>query len=312
MPPPLAVKKIKENQSIKRIRRKKMEEQVLNNFNQYLQNIGYSAATQKQVQQCIAEFAQQVNKALHQIQAADILKFYDYLQWRPLKRGIGALSPSMLQFHVFSLRVFFNWLEQSALIVFNPISNLKFKRLPRVQREPLTQQEIKQLFAACTSIKETAILHLFYSCGLRRNEAVKLCLGDIHFRKNMLYVREGKGSKRRAIPLTEKVKQTFIQYYEQERGNSTETAFILGTRGKAMNGGAYNKTLKKLIAQTAINPLASLHHLRHSIATHLLENGLGIEFIKDFLGHSHLESTQIYTAVSSSLLNKTIDTKQQE
>ena len=76
-------------------------------------------------------------------------------------------------------------------------------------------------------------------------------------------------------------------------------AFMLNNWGERMQGDTYNKTLKQIIARTTITKeKISLHHLRHSIATHLLENGLSIEYVRDFLGHKHLESTQIYVKVN--------------
>lgn len=81
-------------------------------------------------------------------------------------------------------------------------------------------------------------------------------------------------------------------------------AFMLNRTNRRMRGDSYNRALKKIIEKTEINKETTLHHLRHSIATHLLENGLGIEFVRDFLGHSHLEATQIYAKVPHCLLKK--------
>lgn len=270
---------------------------ILEQFTRYIQQIGYSKGSQYQIPNCIKEFLEVTNKSFKNINQQDIIDFYQYLQTRPLKRRTGALSEAMIAHYVFSLKTFFNWLEQTGQIKYNPISNIKFKSPQGNPREPLSQKEIQQLFEAAQTSKETAILHLFYSCGLRRTEAENLNTSDIHFSKNLLYIREGKGAKRRAIPINEKVKTELESYYNNERTKVSEEAYMLNRTNQRMRGDSYNKALKKIIERTEIDKEITLHYLRHSIATHLLENGLSIEFVRDFLGHSHLEATQIYVKV---------------
>jgi len=275
---------------------------ILEQFTKYIQQIGYSKGSQYQIPNCIKEFLEVTNKSFKNITQSDILNFYEYLQTRPLKRRTGALSEAMINHYVFSLKTFFSWLEQTRQIKYNPISNIKFKRPQGNPREPLSQKEINQLFENTTTAKETAILHLFYSCGLRRTEAENLNTSDIHFGKNLLYVREGKGAKRRVIPMNEKVKKELESYYKNERTKVSEEAFILNRTNERMRGDSYNKALKEILKRAGIEKEITLHHLRHSIATHLLENGLSIEFVRDFLGHSHLEATQIYAKVKAKQL----------
>ena len=97
-----------------------------------------------------------------------------------------------------------------------------------------------------------------------------------------------------------KVSEALQAYYLEERtqANTKDTdAFMLNRTGTRMSGDSYNRRLKEIAARTAIRREISLHYLRHSIATHLLESGLPVEYVRDFLGHSHLEATQIYTKV---------------
>lgn len=116
-------------------------------------------------------------------------------------------------------------------------------------------------------------------------------------------MREGKGSKRRVIPLTAKVATDLESYYINHRhaiqaiNADGEKAFMLNSLNSRMKGCTYHSIFKKMMAK-AVYPLPStdisLHHLRHSIATHLLRGSMGMLFIKDFLGHSSLDATQIY------------------
>ncbi len=281
----------------------KTNDQYEAEFRQYLQEIGYSKGSQKLLSYCVNEFLKHCNTInIEEINPKQIVNFYQHLQQRVHKKTQLPLSEIFISHHLYSLRVFFNWLQCTNQLEANPISNLKFKRPTLKQRQPLSQEEIKELFAQTENLKEIAILHLFYSCGLRRSEAVSLNITDIHFYQNILYIRKGKGAKRRAIPMTFKVSKELEKYLVVERPKDAEKeAFILNAKGERMLGQNYNRILKKLLEKSGIYHLKSnisLHHLRHSIATHLLENGLSIDFVREFLGHSGLETTQIYTKVN--------------
>jgi integrase/recombinase XerD len=270
-------------------------------FKEYLKNLGYSQSTIHMLPECISDFLGHAQRAVEEITQREILNFYEWLEIRPHKRKEGGLSEQYINHHVYALKTFFNWLEETNQLQCNPISAMKFRSPESRPREPLNQTEINHLFEAAENLKEKAVLHLFYSIGLRRSEAESLNIKDLHFKSQILYVREGKGAKRRAVPLTEKVTTELKSYYLEARlpvPAKESEAFILNKTGGRMSGDGYNKALKEIIKRTEISPETSLHHLRHSIATHLLERGLSVEYVRDFLGHSHLESTQIYVKVN--------------
>jgi integrase/recombinase XerD len=246
---------------------------------------------------------------LQQVAPEMIISYHTYLQQRPNKRRPGGLSESFIHHHIYSLRVFFDWLEQGGQIDENPMSYLQFPKPTSKPREVLSTIEMKELYQTCSTLREKAVLHLFYGCGLRRSEGVQLNIRDIHLRSGLLYVRQGKGGKSRTVPLTDTITEDLKNYYYHERGSyikaltaDNQQAFILNNRGNRMKGNGYNILLKRLLERAAINKEICLHGLRHSIATHLLESGLPVEYVRDFLGHKHLESTQIYTRVSQKQL----------
>lgn len=284
-----------------------LQNEYIENYKTYLMQLGYSKSSVNMLPACVKDFLETVGKSIKNITQSDIIKHYEHLQTRPHKRKSTALSESFISHNIYALKLFFNWLEQTEQIKYNPISTLKFRRPKANTRQPLSKEEITQLFENCNSSKEIAILHLFYSCGLRRTEAENLNTGDIHFTQNIVYVRAGKGTKRRAIPVTEKVKKELENYFVNDRKKQIakdEEAVFLNINRTRMKGEHYNKILKKILQRTEINKEITLHHLRHSIATHLLENGLSIEFVRDFLGHSSLEATQIYAKVKAHQLKK--------
>jgi integrase/recombinase XerD len=274
---------------------------IVQQFKDYLFQVGYGESTQKMLPALVTEFIQhQQITDISFIEQQKVKSFLEFLQTRPLKLRSGALSEMMISHYVYALKTFFTWLEITEQIDYNPISGMKFKRPKQNIREPLSTEEITELFTAATNLKQQTILHLFYSCGLRRSEGEALNINDVHFKNQLLYVREGKGAKRRVVPITERVSKDLEEYYLQERCNSTvkkvkdEDAFLLNRIGNRMNGEQLNKLLKEILEKAGNTKEITLHHLRHSIATHLLQSGMGMEYVRDFLGHSFLETTQIY------------------
>ncbi len=274
---------------------------IIQSFKNYLYQVGYSEGTQKMLPALVKEFIQQQQITdISYIEQQKVRSFYEYLQTRPLqKRKGGALSEMMISHYMYALKTFFSWAETTEQVDYNPISGMRFKRPRQNIREPLGIEEINQLFTAASTLKETALLHIFYSCGLRRSEGEDLNINDIHFKQQLLYVREGKGAKRRVVPITASVIKDLEDYYLNERCSSIkkvrdEDAFLLNKYGTRLKGEKCNDLIKQLAGKAGIQKEITLHHLRHSIATHLLQSGMNMEYVKDFLGHSFLETTQIY------------------
>ena len=281
-------------------------EKIINHFKIHLERLGYSKTSLYMLPRCVKEFleVQQV-KALSTITPVQIQKHHEYLQTRPNKRRPGGLSESHINHHVYALKTFFKWLEANGEIQINPISSLVFPSPKTKPREILTQSEIRKLYETCENYRERAILSVYYGCGLRRTEGIKLDLKDVHFRTGLLYVREGKGAKRRVVPMSKQVQDDLKTYtYKERKAQPGETALLVGHTGMRMSGDRAGKILKMLLEKAEINREITLHSLRHSIATHLLEAGLDVENVREFLGHSHLESTQIYTRISKQQLGK--------
>lgn len=263
-------------------------------FKTYLEQSGYSVSTQRMLPACIGEFLHYGRfTRLEEVSLPAILSFYEWLHIRPLKRGSGALSAMMISHYVYALKVFFHWQEQSGELMYNPMSGLRLRRVAGGNREPLSSVEISALFSATVSLKEQAMLHLFYSCGLRRSEAVRLKVSDVQVKYRLLYVRSGKGARRRVVPLTVAVAAVLGAYLSQERPGGSG-AFMLNRTGRPMSGNGYYLLLKEVVRRAGLHAEISPHYLRHSIATHLLGGGMDIENVREFLGHRCLESTQVY------------------
>jgi integrase/recombinase XerD len=273
--------------------------QITTDFKSYLTQIGYQKNTVQMLPSNLKEFLLYTAKELENINKIDVLEYHKYIKTRPKKRGIGLLSESMVNHHVYALKVFFNYQMELGVITQNPMSTLTFEKPKSKPREILSQQEINELFEICQSHKEKAILSLCYGLGLRRMEVQNLKLADLDFEHLMAYVREGKGKKRRIVPMTQAIANHLKNYIQFERKSKSNVNTVLcSVIGTSMSGNRINSLMKKTVERLELDKNITLHSLRHSVATHLLENGLKLEVVRDFLGHKHLETTQIYTRIN--------------
>jgi integrase/recombinase XerD len=237
---------------------------------------------------------------LQAITKSVIEDYFAYLQSRQNRRKNGKLSRNYLRTYITALRNLARYLRETERESFEV--DIQLQGRSRNIKTIFTKAEIKALYRACAGdvlgIRDRAMLAVYYGCGLRRNEGVNLDTGDILPGKNLLFVRKGKNYKERYVPLTDAVKEDIINYLEYARPILTKKqsiALFLNSRGEKITASMLAERLKKLKSKAGIDKTAGLHTLRHSIATHLLQSGMKLAQIKRFLGHSSLESTQIYT-----------------
>ena len=139
---------------------------------------------------------------------------------------------------------------------------------------------------------------IYYGCGLRNSEGERIKLNHIHYEKSLLQVLPGKSYKGRYVPLSAGVAKDLKEYQKYSRpylAIENQEYLIIGKFGKFMKGSSMGNRIKQLVEKAGIQKQISLHGLRHSIATHLLQGGMPLEQISRFLGHNSLDSTQIYT-----------------
>ncbi|HEX8549494.1 MAG TPA: tyrosine-type recombinase/integrase [Cytophagaceae bacterium] len=250
---------------------------------------------------------------LQTITAAHINEYYQYLVKRPNKNNGEALSLKTVNHHMRSIELFFIMLQSKGELEVNPTSTLKFPYPTSTEetRKVLSQEEIKELYNHCQSFQERAILGLAYGCGLRASELVSCNMEDIRLREGIIIVASGKLNKRRVVPMSSKVIKDLSDYFYQSRMHAETTegkAFILHSKGKRMKKHTYNKILKRIIERTENKSIKakqiSIHNLRHSIATHLIEQKMPLEQVRMFLGHSQLETTEVYTHISQNQLQQ--------
>jgi integrase/recombinase XerD len=265
-------------------------------FRKELQTLGYCKTVINNYPKYIYHFLVFAKETVLKINDMHIRSYHKHLQQKPSKTKKKTISESHVHSQLLALKMYFGYLERTHKINTNPFT-LKLKSPKNEVKNVLTQEQIQILYKHCQTQEETIILHLCYGCGLRRTEAVSLNKTDINIEKKLLFVRNGKGKKRRVIPITEAITADFKMFLESKI-NTEEVCFLTNKQNNRMSGNTMHGIFKELLKKTGIKK-ASLHYLRHSIATHLLENDMSIEMVRDFLGHSRLSTTQIYTKINS-------------
>ena len=267
----------------------KMNEQSILLFRKELQNLGYSKTVVNNYPKQIRTFLSHFKKSVTEIYTQDILEYHSHLKTTKGTRTKKPFSESYIHSILLAIKLYFEYLQRTGAIKINPYQ-LKIKSPKSEERKIFTQEEIQKLYNKSTQL-QTIILHLCYACGMRRNEAVELKTNDIDLENCLLYIRKGKGKKRRVIPFTKQVKKD-IEFFLSVEKNKTENLLnITATR--------IYEEFKKLLKKADLdNQKFTLHCLRHTIATQLLEQGMELEKVRDFLGHEYLGTTQIYTRVN--------------
>jgi len=294
-------------------------------FLHYQKRLGYQSKSNRGRFNSLREFLHWLEASgkleITVITAKEISLYYSYISHRPNKKDGGTLSQKTTHSHMRTVRDLFEMLQSENSINHNPCSTLKFPYPKSTEeRTVVSQQEIGQLYEVCQTAQERAILSLIYGCGLRVGEAVDCNIEDIKLREKILIVPKGKGNKRRVVPMSSGVAKDLSDYYYNQRealadgrdykpdNPEVSSAFMLNARGGRMQDGTYNRNLKILIERTNNKELeqkqVTIHSLRHSIATHLLEQGIAVEQVRLFLGHSQLETTQIYTHISQGQIKR--------
>lgn len=285
-------------------------------FSEWLDVLGYAETTVYNQCSIAREFLHFVEhkgcKHISGLVSSHFKAYYEYVSTRGNERRGGALSANYINKHLQALEKFCEFLSHKRGQ--NITTGIRQIKYTTKEIQVLTTSEIQELFKATKGesdserelalrSRDRAMLVIFYSCGLRRNEGVHVSVSDINFDTRILHVKKGKKYKERLVPLSKQSAKYLEDYVYNHRPllvkSKTESRLFIGKFGTPLHGGTLYKRLKQLIDLTE-NPAlqqkeATLHTLRHSIATHLLENGMELKKIQRFLGHSSLESTQIYT-----------------
>lgn len=218
-------------------------------------------------------------------------------------KGVGNASRAR---SLSGIKSFLTWLDKQGIMHNAAISSVRSPKLPHKIPRPLHQNQAMNVLDSADLLcredwigqRDRALFTLLYGCGLRIDEALSLNIDDLP-RDGFLRV-VGKGNKERQVPVIDIVEQTLEAYLEQcPFPREAARPLFIGARGKRLNQGVAQKAMRDLRVTLGLPETATPHALRHSFATHLLQNGANLREIQELLGHASLSTTQRYTEVNA-------------
>lgn len=243
----------------------------------------------------------------------------DYSLWlrgRVNPRNGRLISTVSVIHRLSGVRTFTRWLASQFILLSDPAEALELPRMPeRLPQTILTQEEARKLLDAPdlrspVGYRDKALLELCYATGIRTSELLKLKLGHFDAKQRTVLVREGKCRKDRLLPLPAITAQYLREYVArvrpgfQAKTDKAEDALFLNWTGRPLKASDLYAVFRKHLKAAGIGKSATPMTLRHSIASHLLENGMGIRSIQEFLGHARLKTTEVYAKVTLTGLRK--------
>jgi len=208
----------------------------------------------------------------------------------------GDISISYQRLIVNAVKHYYERMENRKLNIEKLVLPRKPKQLPNV----LSKEEVQQLLRALDNIKHKAMLCLIYSCGLRRSELINLRFEHVDSQRGILIIKQAKGRKDRIAPLPKFMVEMLRNYYKEYRPQ--QWLFEGQRAGEQYSEQSLQSVFKQALAKSGVKKPATLHWLRHSYATHLLEGGTDLRYIQELLGHQSSKTTEIYTHVSTKKL----------
>lgn len=262
-------------------------------FGKWMEHKRYSASTIDTYTEAVRIFLNFVYpKKARDVEPNDMVKFVnEYI----IKNNLSYSYQNQI---VNGAKLFFKEVIKSRLDV------EKFERPRRQYKLPnvLSKEEIGAILKAHNNVKHKTMLSLIYACGLRRSELLHLKPTDIDSKRYLLIIRNAKGNKDRVVPLSDKIIEMLRNYYKIYK---PEIWLFEGQmKGEQYSAGSLQEVLKSSLTKSNIKKPVSLHWLRHSYATHLLESGTDLRYIQELLGHKSSKTTEIYTHVSTKSLQR--------
>lgn len=257
-------------------------------FKQWLLSKRYSPNTIKTYSEALKSFLFFFReKPIGEITNEDVIVYNnEYI----LKNNLSASYQNQI---VNAIKLFFQTIRDTKIIVDKIHRPKRSKVLPNV----LSKEEIKLILNAHSNIKHKMMLSLIYSCGLRRSELINLKPMDIDSKRNIVMLKNAKGKKDRITPLSPIILEMLRNYYN---GYKPKIWLFEGQNvGEQYSEQSLQSVLKQALQKAGITKPVTLHWLRHSYATHLLESGTDLRYIQELLGHSSSKTTEIYTHVST-------------
>lgn len=289
-------------------------------FLTYLLSLGYKPQTIVNAEIYLWQFLKWLKytegKEVKEVTATVLTGYQHYLFYKYKKKDGKPLSYRGALAKLSMVKKYFDYLAKHKHIFFNPIETVQWPRVKRhIPKNILTQPEAELLLElpdknTTEGIRNRAILELLYSSGMRRGELCKLDMHDVDLKEQIVHIRYPKNRQDRIVPIGSKASKSIESYLLRSRHKISkyplEKALFLNQYGKRLVGASLNNVIQKYSKRMNLNKHITLHCLRHSCAVHMLQNGASIVMIQAQLGHSRLDSTEVYTRIMPKDLKETI------
>lgn len=269
---------------------------------------GLSIAYQLSVRQSLdafSDFLREQGNSLCDVDSALVSMFLQTVQSKGLAR-------SSIRVELVHLRIFFRWLYQSGVLNSDPIALIDLPKKDFILPHVLSQELCAKLIESVDSndipfgCRDRAILELIYACGLRVSELINCKLENLDIDDAFIRI-TGKGNKVRLVPIGRNALMSLCNYLKLTRpqlaSKKSKSFIFLSIRGTALTRERVRQIIKQRAIEAGIDENVFPHILRHSFATHLLENGADLRIIQEMLGHADISTTQIYTHLEQQRLN---------
>jgi site-specific recombinase XerD len=254
-----------------------------------LQLAGYSEKTQQSYLMAVRGLAKHYMRSPDHLSEEEVRAFFLHLI------NERKAASSTVRIYLYGIKFFFTKTLQRQWAFLDLVRPAKRNKLPVV----LSQDEVRTILGYLRRPVIAMALRLIYLCGLRVSEATRLSVGDVDQDRRLVWVRGGKGGKDRSIPLSAETLETLCDYRQRNRCRSW---LFPGNNGGPLSISALQRGFRDALRQSRVEKSASVHTLRHSFATHLLEHGVDLRVIQELLGHQCLQTTTIYTHLTAGVL----------
>ena len=267
---------------------------VIINYRRFIKHRDYSPHTVKYYMNVIKQFVIWLNVPLEQADVGKIEQYIDYLHQK-------RMQPASINLYLAIIRVFYNYLKYEEKIkLINPVAANCRLRVPKPLPRALREEQVDELFEVIKSKRDWAMFRLMLRCGLRVEEVASLSLGDIDLKQRRIMVIDGKGGKDRVVYISDDAADGLLAYLKQRSHQRVKKVFLVEKgdyKGRPISVRGIQKRMEYYAQKTGLK--ISCHHLRHTMATQLLNADAEVASIQDLLGHNWISTTERYCKVSN-------------
>ncbi len=267
---------------------------VIVNFRRYIKRRNYSPHTVKYYLSVIKQFVLWLNVPLEQ---ASVDKIEDYIDHLHQKR----MQPASINLYLAIIRVFYNYLRYEEKVeLLNPVKANCRLRVPRPLPHAMREDQVDRFFEVIKTRRDWAMFRLMLRCGLRVEEVANLAVGDIDLKQRRIMVVDGKGGKDRVVYISDDAADGLLAYLKLRSHRRVKKVFLVEKgdyKGQPISVRGIQKRMEYYAKKTGLK--ISCHHLRHTMATQLLNADAQVESIQDLLGHNWITTTERYCKVSN-------------